>query len=70
MNKPRVTVTAESESGRNEKFHDNLTGRNMNAQQFVRSIELGHYEDYHVRVINDIKTPVSNPDKNSKNNLG
>lgn len=69
-NKPRVTVTSESNTGRNKTFHDNETGRNMNAAQFVRSIELGHYEGYHVREINGIKTPVSNPDKNKSNNLG
>ena len=41
MKKQRVTVTSESETGRNQMFHDNLTGRNMNRKQFVRSIELG-----------------------------
>lgn len=66
---PRITVTEESETGRNIRFHDTLTGRNMNDQQFVRSIENGRYEDYHVRVINGVKTPVSNPDKSKKNNL-
>lgn len=70
IGKPRITVTSEDENGRNKTFHDNLTGRNMNDQQFVRSIELGNYEDFHVRVINGIKTPVSNPDGNEKNNLG
>lgn len=68
--KPRVTVNTESASGRNLTFHDNVSGRNMNAAQFVRSIELGNYEDYHVRVINGIKTPVSNPDSSTGNNLG
>lgn len=42
----------------------------MNDQQFVRSIELGNYENFHIRVINGIKTPVSNPDGNIINNLG
>ncbi len=67
---PRVTVTHESETGRNETFHDNVTGRNMNRSQFVRSIELGKYEDYHVRNINGVATPCSNPDGSEKNNLG
>ncbi len=70
MSKPRVTVNSESRSGRNMTFHDNVTGRNMNARQFVRSIELGNYPDYHVRRINGIKTPVSNPDGSTRNNLG
>ena len=68
--KPRVTVNSESSTGRNQTFHDNVTGRNMNAAQFARSIELGNYKGYHVRVINGIKTPVSNPDGNTNNNLG
>jgi len=63
-------VSRESDSGRNETFHDNVTGRNMNRDQFVRSIERGNYDDYHVRVINGVKTPASNPDKNGSNNLG
>lgn len=68
--KARVVVTSQNDSGRNVKFHDTVTNRNMNYQQFVRSIELGHYEDYHVRTINGVKTPVSNPDKSKSNNLG
>ena len=65
----RITVTAESKSGRNEKFHDNATGRNMNREQFVKSIQNGRYDDYHVRVINGVTTPCSNPDSNKTNNL-
>ena len=68
-NKPRVTATSENKTSRNITFHDNVTGRNMNNQQFVRSIELGKYDDYHVRVINGIKTPVSNPNDKSDDNL-
>lgn len=68
--KKRISVTLESSSGRNEKFHDNLTGRNMNRSQFVRSIELGRYPDYHIRKINGIDTPCSNPDHSANNNLG
>ena len=68
--KSRITVTSETATGRNQTFHDNVTGRNMNADQFVRSIELGNYEGFHVRTINGVKTPVSNPDGSSNNNLG
>lgn len=67
---PRVTVNTESETGRNLTFHDNKTGRNMNAQQFVQSIKNGNYPDYYVRDINGIPTPCSKPDKNKNNNLG
>jgi hypothetical protein len=66
----RITVTNENDTGRNIKFHDNLTRRNMNREQFVRSIELGRYSDYHIRIINQIKTPCSNPDNSKYNNLG
>ena len=69
-NKPRVSVNRESETGRNETFHDYQTGRNMNREQFVKSIEKGNYPDYHVRVINGIPTPCSNPDGSENNNLG
>ena len=66
----RVKVTSESRSGRNTKFHDNFTGRNMTRSQFVREIKSGNYENYHVRKINGVQTPVSNPDKTRNNNLG
>lgn len=68
--KKQVTVTRESDTGRNERFHDNLNGNDMSRTEFVRKINQGLYPDYHVRDINDVKTPVSNPDKNRKNNLG
>ena len=66
----RVTVTRESSTGRNESFHDNLTGANMTRNQFVNQIRRGNYEDYHVRNINGIPTPASNPDHSRNNNLG
>ncbi len=70
MNKPRITVNTESSTGRNLTFHDNVTGRNMNRAQFVKSINNGNYPDYHIRNINGIDTPCSNPDTSKKNNLG
>jgi hypothetical protein len=65
----RVTVTQESESGRNQRFRDNKTGRAMSRQEFVRKIDNGNYPKYHTRKINGIRTPVSNPDKSENNNL-
>jgi hypothetical protein len=65
----RITVTQESESGRNERFRDNYTGRDMTRNQFVREINNGNYDNYHVRIINDVPTPVSNPDNSERNNL-
>ena len=65
----RIKVTQESDSGRNQRFHDNRTSADMTRAQFVREIEQGNYDNYHVRIINGIKTPVSNPDGKEGNNL-
>ena len=71
LNMPnRITVTQESNTGRNECFHDNFTGANMTRNQFVNQIKQGNYENYHVRNINGVDTPVSNPDNTRNNNLG
>ena len=66
----RVSVTSESSSGRNMRFRDNYSGCNMSRAQFVCQIESGNYSNYHVRKINGVKTPVSNPDHSVNNNLG
>ena len=65
----RVTVTAETPTGRNTQFHDNFTGRDMSRAEFVREIKSGNYPNYHVRKINGLDTPVSNPDGTKDNNL-
>jgi hypothetical protein len=65
----RITVTEESDTGRNLRFRDNRTGDEMTRSQFVRQIENGNYPRYHVREINGVPTPVSNPDKSTNNNL-
>lgn len=70
MGRQRVSVTKESNTGRNERFHDNYKGTDMTRSQFVREINNGNYENYHVRNINGIPTPVSNPDSTRNNNLG
>ncbi len=69
MAKKRVSVTKESDSGRNQKFHDNRMDADMTRSQFVKKIERGEYQNYHVRNINGVKTPVSNPDSSKNNNL-
>ena len=66
----RVSVTQQSSTGRNTQFRDNYTGRKMSTPQFVRQIRNGNYENYHVRIINGVATPVSNPDSSTNNNLG
>lgn len=65
----RITVTGETDTGRNTKFHDNRTDENMTRAQFVKKIEQDKYDNYHVRKINNVKTPVSNPDSKEGNNL-
>ena len=65
-----VEVTQESDSGRNQQFHDDRTGRDMSRAEFVRQIREGNYPDYHVRNINGVPTPASNPDGSESNNLG
>ncbi|WP_407647587.1 DUF3892 domain-containing protein [Aurantiacibacter sediminis] len=66
----RVKVTRETDSGRNAGFRDNFTGDEMTRAQFVRAIENGEYPNYHVRDVNGVKTPASNPDGTRNNNLG
>ncbi len=66
----RVRVTEETDSGRNQRFFDPDRRRSMSRAEFVQAIGQGKYPDYHVRVINGVKTPVSNPDKTESDNLG
>lgn len=66
----RISVTSESSTGRNMTFHDNYTGSDMSRIQFVNSIKSGNYGNYHIRNINGVDTPVSNPDRSTNNNLG
>jgi hypothetical protein len=65
-----VRVTQESDSGRNQRFHEDRTGPNMSHSEFVQRTRQGEYPDYHVRIINGIPTPASNPDGAERNNLG
>lgn len=70
MGRKRITVTNETNTGRNTNFHDNYTGQDMNLTQFTNKIKAGDYPNYHTRNINGINTPVSNPDITRNNNLG
>ncbi len=69
MARKRVSVTTESKLGRNQKFYDNYTNEDMTRAQFVKQIKNGNYSQYHVRNINGVETPVSNPDSSKNNNL-
>ena len=64
-----VKVTAEDDSGRNQRFHDSKSGKGMSRVEFVKEIEKGNFDDYHVRKVHGLKTPVSNPDRSEGNNL-
>jgi hypothetical protein len=70
MARKRITVTSESPTGRNQKFHDNFLNKDMSRPDFVKAINNGEYGNFHVRNINGIPTPVSNPDGSTNNNLG
>jgi len=68
----RVKVTKENDTGRNTNFIDNYTKENMTIKEFINKIENNenNYQDkYHIRNINGIKTPCSNPDGSINNNL-
>ncbi|MEZ5003071.1 MAG: hypothetical protein R2730_08530 [Chitinophagales bacterium] len=66
----RTVVTAwEDKRGRNQHFLDTQTGSYFSRELFVNMIEEGLYPNYHIRVINGIKTPVSNPNFSEGDNL-
>ncbi len=65
----RITVTQENSTNRNIGFRDNLTGQKLTRPQLVREIKNGNLPNYHVRKINGVDTPVSNPDGSTNNNL-
>ncbi|MDJ0717918.1 MAG: hypothetical protein QNJ54_27475 [Prochloraceae cyanobacterium] len=64
-----VTAIAQTQTGRNIRFRDNLTGKVMSLKQFVEAIDRGLYHHYHNRRIGGRKTPCSNPDFSRFNNL-
>lgn len=66
----RVEVIRESSSGRNERFRDVSTGKEMTRNQFNKAINRGDYPQYYTRNINGLQTPVSKPDGDKRNNLG
>lgn len=71
MNKTVITI-AENSTGRNTKFKDTSNNRTFSREDFVSKIEntnSKYHDIYHIRKINGIKTPASNPDTSSKNNL-
>ncbi|TDX49112.1 hypothetical protein [Orenia marismortui] len=72
MARKRVSVTKETSTGRNIGFKDNYTKKKYSQDKFVKAIEQnkdGLGDKYHVRKINGVKTPCSNPDSSTDNNL-
>jgi len=69
MAEPKFKVTKESSTGRNLQFA-RRNWHNVSRAKVVREIESGRHPNMHVRVINWVKTPVTNPDSNTNNNLG
>lgn len=67
MARKRIEIIKERPTGRNEVFRDNRTGATMSRAQFVKETERGAYDDCHVRKIDNVKTPVSNPDDTEEN---
>jgi hypothetical protein len=67
--KSKITVTQESSSGRNTRFDVPGQGE-VTRRELVQQIRSGDHPDYHVRVINGLGTPVSNPNGKSRDNLG
>ena len=70
MPKKKITVTKENKTGRNTDFVINRNGKKVNRPELVKEIKNGKHPDYHVRNINGVPTPVSNPDNTTGNNLG
>lgn len=54
MKKKRVSVTKESQTGRNEQFIDNITGEKMSRVKFVHKIKHGEYKDYYTKKLTDL----------------
>lgn len=69
MARKRIVVIRESPTGRNEEFRDAKTHEQMSRSEFVKKIQRGEYPGYHVRKVHGVKTPVSNPDNTTDNNL-
>ena len=63
-----VKVIKQSSTGRNLTFKDG--NKEMTRSEFVKEIKRGEYDDYYVKKVNGVDTPVSKPDSSKGNNLG
>ena len=66
----KVKAIEKNSTGRNTRFRDLRTEKEMSRSELVKKIEKGKYPDLHIRKVNGIKTPTSNPDGIKGNNLG
>lgn len=70
MARKQISVVEQDENGRNETFKIHGTNEVVSREELAERIQNGEFDDYHVREINGVKTPVSNPDGKEGNNLG
>jgi hypothetical protein len=66
----RVVVIREDRTGRNTRFRDVVTGREMTREELVTEIRAGNYPGYEIRTINGLETPMSRPSTTPDDNLG
>lgn len=67
-----VKTTKENATGRNIRFLDIKTNKEMTRAEFVKEIKKNNSnydKDYYVRKQNGLNTPVSKPDNSKRNNL-
>lgn len=67
-----VRTTKENSTGRNIRFLDIKTNKEMTRAEFVKEIKKNNSnydKDYYVRKQNGLDTPVSKPDNSKRNNL-
>lgn len=67
-----VKTTKENSTGRNIRFLDIKTNKEMTRAEFVKEIKKNNSnydKDYYVRKQNGLDTPVSKPDNSKRNNL-
>ncbi len=68
--KPKIKVIEESDSGRNERFeYNNKEYTRPQINKLIKKNIDNLQDDYHIRHINGLATPCSNPDSSKNNNL-
>jgi hypothetical protein len=64
-----IRAITQTPTGRNTKFKNIKTRKTITLEKFIREIQKGNYNGYHIRKMNNKKVPVSNRDKFKGNNL-